>query len=75
MHNFMPRVEPGRLGILLVDRETEFAPVKNANVDSIVPAPDTPAWARRMILAEAQAWLQEAANMQASNSERANLAN
>lgn len=67
IHNFLPYVDLGKLGVLMVERETEFAPVKDANpeghargdLDSI-PRPDTPADARRLILAEAAKWLQSA---------------
>ena len=31
LHNFLPMVEPGKLGVLMVDRHTEFAPVKDAD--------------------------------------------
>ena len=36
----------------MVDRDTEFAPVKEADAAG-EPKPDTPTWARRMLLAEA----------------------
>lgn len=58
LHNFMPRVERGKLGILTVDRETEFAPVKNADANDGRVLPDTPAMARKMIFAEATKWLE-----------------
>lgn len=67
LHNFLPQVDQGRLGVLLVDRATEFAPVKEKNGPEKTtfgydadPLPDTPAWARRMIMAEATEWLQGA---------------
>ena len=60
----MPMVEQGKLGVLMVDRQTEFAPVKEANGPKKTtfgydaePLPDTPDWARRMIMAEATSWL------------------
>ena len=59
IHEFLPMVEQGRLGVLTVDRETEFAPVKNADGPA-EPLPDTPAMAKKMILAEATNWLSEA---------------
>ena len=31
VHGFLPMVQQGKLGVLMVDRETEFAPVKEAN--------------------------------------------
>ena len=51
-------VEEGKLGVMMVDRNTEFAPVKNADGPD-EPLPDTPAFARKMILAEATKWLDE----------------
>ena len=48
----------------MVDRETEFGPVKNANGPALTaqglpaePLPDTPAYARKLVLQEASAWL------------------
>ena len=52
LHSFLPMVAQGRLGVMMVDRNTEFAPVKNADGPD-EPLPDTPAFARKMILAEA----------------------
>ena len=53
-------VEQGKLGVLEVSRDTEFAPVKNADGPKTTkegepaePLPDTPSFARKMILAEA----------------------
>lgn len=61
LHSFLPQVEIGKLGILMVDRETEFAPVKEADgSEDAVPKPDTPAWTKRMLLAEATKWLSSA---------------
>ncbi len=57
LHNFMPMIEAGKLGILQVDRETEFGPVKAADANDGTIAPDTPAMARQMILKEATTWL------------------
>jgi len=31
IHSFLPMVDIGKLGILMVDRDSEFAPVKNAD--------------------------------------------
>ena len=45
IHGFLPHVEPGKLGVLTVDRDTEFAPVKNADGENQV-LPDTPAYCR-----------------------------
>ena len=53
LHDILPFIQQGRLGILVVDRNTEFGPVKNAN-----PATeDTPAIARSMLMKEAGQWL------------------
>lgn len=67
VHNFLPMVDQGKLGILMVDRETEFSPVKDADGPNFTsqgyeaePLPDTPAFARRMVLAEATKWLASA---------------
>ena len=51
----MPAVPEGKLGILMVDRETEYAPLKTNDSKSKV---DTPAAAKKQILAEARTWLQ-----------------
>ena len=60
LHSFLPQVEIGKLGVLIVDRETEFAPVKEADGPGksslgydTEPLPDTPAWTKRMLMAEA----------------------
>lgn len=65
LHNFLPKVDQGKLGVLLVDRAIEFGPVKEKNGPEKTnygydadPLPDTPAWARRMIMQEATEWLQ-----------------
>lgn len=58
VHGFLPMVDSGKLGVLEVDRETEFAPVKNADgPSSEAPVPDSPACAKMMILAEGKKWL------------------
>ena len=42
----------------MVNRDTEFAPVKNANGDDPnVAVPDSPAHARKMMLQESANWL------------------
>ena len=42
----------------MVDRQTEFAPVKNADgPDAENPLPDTPAFARKMLMDESGKWL------------------
>jgi len=62
-HGFLPRVETGKLGVMSVDRATEFAPVKNADVDGEVVA-DSPAMSRDMILKEATEWLDQVPDVQ-----------
>ena len=64
LHDLVPMIEEGKLGVLMVDRNTEFAPVKDKDGPEKTsygydaePLPDTPTWARRMILAEATSWL------------------
>lgn len=60
-------MERGKLGVLLVDRATEFGPVKEQNGPEktyfgydIEPLPDTPNMAKRMIMQEASNWLKNA---------------
>jgi len=60
-------VDEGKLGILMVDRDSEFAPVKNADGPVMTsfnyaaePLPDTPAYARRQVMLEATKWLSKA---------------
>ena len=45
IHGFLPHVDQGKLGVLTVSRETEFAPVKNADGEHEI-LPDTPASTR-----------------------------
>ena len=45
IHGFLPHVEKGKLGVLSVSRDTEFAPVKNADGEHEI-LPDTPACTR-----------------------------
>ena len=58
LHDFLPRVEAGKLGVLTVERASEFAPVKNADGADGTLVPDSPAMAREMILAEHSKWLE-----------------
>lgn len=60
-------VEQGQLGVLVVDRESEFAPVKDANGPALTsfgypaePLPDTPDYAKRQVLKESTKWLEVA---------------
>ena len=55
LHDILPFVGSGRFGILVVDRMTEFGPVKNANTAS----EDTPAIARAMLMEESGRWLRK----------------
>ena len=55
----MRNVTEGKLGVIEVRREEEFAPVKNADSPDKIEV-DSPASAREMILAEATRWLESA---------------
>jgi len=46
LQNFLPRVEAGKLGVLTVERASEFAPVKNADGADGTLVPDSPAMTR-----------------------------
>ena len=45
IQNFLPTVETGKLGVMEVDRNSEFAPIKNADSATGI-AVDSPASAR-----------------------------
>ena len=61
----MPSIPDGQLGVLMVDRETEFAPVKNADgPDASSPVPDSPACARMMLLKESSTWISSVQGLQ-----------
>ena len=50
LQNFLPLVEDGKLGAVLVERHEEFAPVKNANgPQGNEPVSDSPEKARIML--------------------------
>lgn len=53
IHNFLPFCEPGRFGVLRVQREEEFAPVKNAEGSEV----DSPNTARDLIFKLHSKWL------------------
>jgi len=54
IHNVMSEVTKGKLGVFQVERETDFAPVKNANgPEEEALVNDSPAQSRQMILEEA----------------------
>ena len=79
IHGFVPMVEQGKLGVLEVSRDTEFAPVKNADGPKTTkdgepaePLPDTPSYARKMILAEASQWL-EAEGLEIDSDAKGNI--
>ena len=46
LHDFLPRVEARKLGVLTVERASEFAPVKNADGADGTLVPDSPAMTR-----------------------------
>lgn len=58
IHSFLPNVEEGKLGVVMCDRDTEFAAVKNPNGDdSYNLTVDSPAYCRKMLLQESANWL------------------
>ena len=64
IQNFFPSIQQGKLAVLTVDRDSEFAPVKDKDGPTTTsygypaaPLPDTPAFARQMMLKEATGWL------------------
>lgn len=52
LQNFMPLIDIGKLGVLEVERKTEFAPIKCADGDDGVEVADSPASASRLTLQE-----------------------
>lgn len=56
LHSFLQFIDPGKFGVLKVNRESEFAPIKNANAAK----QDCPDSARALIYGEAQKWLEQA---------------
>lgn len=63
VHSFLPKVEQGRLGVMIVDREQEFAPVKDADSPSGQILKDTPSAARAMYLTQSTNWLKSVAGL------------
>lgn len=59
IQNFLPLVEVNKLGVLEVERETEFAPIKNADSEDHVMV-DSPASSRILMLQEHTNWLLKA---------------
>lgn len=57
IHSFLPKVEQGRLGVMIVDREQEFAPVKDADSPNGQILKDTPSMAKQMYLTQSTNWL------------------
>lgn len=55
LQNFMPLVEQGKLGVLEVNRDTEFAPIKNANQMDMI-AVDSPDSASQLMILESTMW-------------------
>ncbi len=56
IQNFMPLVEENKLGVLEVERDTEFAPIKNADTEDHVMT-DSPASSCILMLQEHTNWL------------------
>ena len=54
LHNFLPFCDDGKFGALKVQREDEFAPVKNANG----AATDTPDIAKKLIYGQHRKWIE-----------------
>ena len=73
MQNFLPKVEPGRLGVLTVDRASEFAPVKNANGGDGTLIPDSPAMIRKMVLTEHKRWLERCTGLKIAPATKGNI--
>ena len=59
LQNFMPLVEEFKLGVLEVQRETEFAPIKNADSEAQIVV-DSPTTSRTLMLQEHTNWLLKA---------------
>ena len=55
----MPLVEEHKLGVLEVQRDTEFAPIKNADSEAQIVA-DSPTTSRSLMLQEHTNWLLKA---------------
>jgi UDP-N-acetylglucosamine pyrophosphorylase len=58
VQNFLRNITIGKLGVIAVQREDEFAPVKNADLPDKVEV-DSPASARNMLLDQASRWLKD----------------
>lgn len=56
LHNFLPFCNAGKFGVLSVDRNEEFGPVKNANGASS----DTPDIAKQLFLEQHKRWIDKA---------------
>ena len=57
IQNFLPLVAEGKLGVLEVERATEFAPIKNADAEEGRVAVDSPASSCALMLQEHTNWL------------------
>ena len=53
LHDCFTMISANRFGVLECDRNTEFAPVKNAETENV----DTPSIARMMLLTECGSWM------------------
>ena len=54
LHDILPLIPEKKFGLLKVDRATEFAPIKNAESNSIN---DNPTTAKNMLFEEISNWL------------------
>ena len=59
LHNFLPFCDSGKFGVMLVDRNEEFAPVKNADapLGSNQLVVDTPSIAKDLMLSQHRRWV------------------
>ena len=59
IHNFLPFCQKGKFGALKVQREDEFAPVKNSEPPDGSTGTDSPSSARRLLLNQHNRWVQK----------------
>ena len=58
LHNFLPFCKKGKFGVVTVDREDEFAPVKNANdPDGKTIVKDSPMEAKFLLMKQHHIWI------------------
>jgi UDP-N-acetylglucosamine/UDP-N-acetylgalactosamine diphosphorylase len=64
LQNFMPLIELGKLSVLEVKRQSEFAPIKNADDDSGVEVADSPASAQRLSIEQSVRWIERVTSVE-----------